>query len=70
MYLRRLFSDMKTKLVYSNGPIQVHFSCPVSDGSNRTAYKACLTSNLKQNKTKKKTRLTKEGTVANIAERQ
>ena len=50
---------MKTKLVYSNGPIQVHFSCPVSDGSNRTTYKACLTLNLKKKKKKKKKK--KEG---------
>ena len=39
---RRLFSDKRTKLVYSNGPSQVHLSCPVNDGKNRTALKTCL----------------------------
>ena len=38
MYFRGLFSDNKTKLVYSNGLSQVHLSNPFSDGSNRTAY--------------------------------
>ena len=42
MYLRRLFSDKKTKLVYSNGLSQVHLSSLFSDGDNRTAYKKCL----------------------------
>ena len=42
MYLRRLLSDKKTKLVYSNGPSQGHFSCPFSDDTNRTACKTCL----------------------------
>ena len=43
MYFRkRLFSDKKTKLVYSNGPSQVHLSYPVNDGNNKTAYKTCL----------------------------
>ena len=42
MYLRRLFSGRKTKLLDSNGPSQVHLSCQFSDGSNGTAYKTCL----------------------------
>ena len=42
MYLRRLYSDKKTKLVYSNGLSQVHLSSPFSDGDNRTVYKKCL----------------------------
>ena len=50
----------KTKLVYSNGPSQVHFSCPFKDGSKRTANKTCL----KLSKTEK------AGAVASIAERQ
>ena len=64
MYLKRLFSDKKTKLVYSNGPSQVHFSCPFSDGSNRTAYKTCLKLLIET----QKHRLAKESAVANIAE--
>ena len=67
MYLRRLFSDKKTRLVYSNGLSQVHFSYPFSDGSNRTAYKTCLKLSIE---THKKRRLSKEGAVVNIAERQ
>ena len=42
MYLRRLFSDKKTKLVYSNGLSQANFSYLFSDGSNRTACKKFL----------------------------
>ena len=42
MYLRRLFSDKKIILLYSNAPNQMNLSCPVDDGSNRTAYKTCL----------------------------
>ena len=42
MYLRRLFGDKKTKLVYPNGLSQVHLSSPFSDGDNRTVYKNCL----------------------------
>ena len=34
MYFRRLSSDKKTKLVYSNGLSQVHLSSPFSDGGN------------------------------------
>ena len=51
MYLRRLFSDKKTKLVYSNGPSQVHCFCPFSDGSNRTAYKTSLKLSIETQKT-------------------
>ena len=64
MYLRQLFSDKKTKLVHSNGQSQVHLSCPVSDGTNRVAYKTCCKLPIE---THKKRRLTKEGAVANIA---
>ena len=42
IYFRGLFDDKKTKLVYSNGLIQIHLSSPFSDGGNRTAYKTCL----------------------------
>ena len=42
MYLRRPFSENKIKLVYSNGPTQVHLSCSANDGSNKTVYKTCL----------------------------
>ena len=35
MYFGGLFSDNKTKLVYSNGLSQVHLSSPFSEGSNR-----------------------------------
>ena len=42
MYLRRLFSDKKIILVYSNALNQMNLSCPANDGSNRTAYKTCL----------------------------
>ena len=51
MYFRkRLFSDKKTKLVYSNGPSQVHLSYPVNNGNNK---KTCLKLSVeKQNKTK------------------
>ena len=65
MYFKRLFSDKKTKLVYSNGPSQVYFSCPFSDGSNSTTHKTCLKLSIE---THKKSRLAKEGAVANIAE--
>ena len=37
MYLRQHFNDKKIKLVYSNEPNQMNLSCPVNDGSNRTA---------------------------------
>ena len=37
MYFRGPFSDNKTKLVYSNGLIEVDLSSTFSDGSNRTA---------------------------------
>ena len=42
MYFTRLFSDNKTKLVYSNGLSQVHLSSPFTDADNRTAFKTCL----------------------------
>ena len=42
MYFTRLFSDNKTKLVYSNGLSQVYLSSPFGDGGNRKAYKTCL----------------------------
>ena len=29
---------IRKKIVYSNGPSQVHVSFPVNDDSNRTAY--------------------------------
>ena len=67
MHLKRLFSDKKTKLVCLNGPSQVHFPCPFSEGSNRTTHKTCLKLSTE---THKKRRLAKEGAVANIAERQ
>ena len=37
MYLRQLLSDKNIKLVYSNEPNQIILSCPVNDGSDRTA---------------------------------
>ena len=67
MYLKRLFSDEKTKLVYSNGRSQMHFCCPFSDSSNRTTHKTCLRLSIE---THKKRRLGKEGAATNIAERQ
>ena len=67
MYLKRLLSDKKTKLVYWNGPSQAHFSCPFSDGSKTTTHKASLKLSIE---THKKRMLAKEGAVANIAERQ
>ena len=42
MYFRRLFSDKKTKLVYSNGLSQVHLSSPFTDGGIRIAHKTFL----------------------------
>ena len=51
MYLRRLFSDKKIKLVYSNEPSKEHLSWPVNDGSNRTAYKTCLKCSIETQKT-------------------
>ena len=66
MYLRRLLSDKKIKFVYSNAPNQVNLSCPVNDGSNKTAYKTCLKLFIET----RKTRLVKKGVVANIAEGQ
>ena len=67
MYLKRLLSDKKTKLVYWNGPSQVHFSCPFSDGSKTRTHKTSLKLSIE---THKKRMLAKEGAVANIAERQ
>ena len=65
MYFRGLFSDNKTKLVYSNGLSQVHLSSPFSDGSNRTAYKNMF----KIINTGTKTlRLAEESAAANIVE--
>ena len=58
---------IRKKIVYSNGPSQVHVSFPVNDDSNRTAYKTCLKFSMK---THKKRRLAKEGVVANIVEGQ
>ena len=66
MYLRRLFSDKKIKLVYSNAPKRMNLSCPVNDGSNRTAYKTCLKFWIET----QKSRLAKEGVLGNIAEGQ
>ena len=42
IYFRGLFSDKKTKLVYSNGLSQVYLSSPFSGGGDRTVYKTCL----------------------------
>ena len=66
MYLRRLFSDKKIILVYSNALNQMNLSCPVNDGSNRTAYKTCLKFWIET----QKSRLAKEGVLGNIAEGQ
>ena len=51
LLFRGLFSDDKTKLVYSNGPSQVHLSSPFSDGGNSTAYKTCLKLSIETQKT-------------------
>ena len=66
MYFRRLFSDQKTKLVYSNGLCQVHLSSLFKDGGNRKAYETCLKLSLET----QKRRLVKEGAVAYILKRQ
>ena len=66
MYLRRLFSDKKIILVYSNALNQMNLSCPVNDGSNRTVYKTCLKFWVET----QKSRLAKEGVVANLTEGQ
>ena len=66
MYLRRLFSDKKIILVYLNALNQMNLSCPVNDGSNRTAYKTCLKFWIET----QKSRLAKEGVLGNIAEGQ
>ena len=66
MYLKRLLIDKKTKLVYWNGPSQVHFSCPFSDGSKTLTHKTSLKLSIETHKTRM---LAKEGAVANIAER-
>ena len=66
MYLNMLFHDNKTKLVYSNEPSQVHLSIPADGSSKRKAYKTCLKLSLQP----KNRRLSKEDTVANIAETQ
>ena len=50
-FRRRLFSDKKTKLVYLNGPNQVHLSCPIKDSKNGTAYKIFLKLSTKIQKT-------------------
>ena len=42
MYFGRLFSDKKTKLVYSNGLGQVHLSSSFSGGGDNTVCKTCL----------------------------
>ena len=44
----------------------MNLSCPVNDGSNRTAYKTCLKFWIET----QKSRLAKQGVVANIAEGQ
>ena len=44
----------------------MNLSCPVNDGSNRTAYKTCLKFWIETQKRK----LAKESVVANIAEGQ
>ena len=67
MYLRRLFSDKRIKLVYPNRPSEMHLSCPVNDGRNRTAFKTCLKYSMQK---EKKCKLAKKGAVANIAEGQ
>ena len=66
MYLRRLFSDKKIKLIYSNAPKLMNLSCPVNDDSNRTAYKTCLKFWIET----QESRLAQKGVVANIADRQ
>ena len=53
MYFRRLFSDKKTKLVYSNGLSQVHLSIPVSDVGNITAQTTCLKLSINHQETHK-----------------
>ena len=63
MYLRRLFSDKKIKLIYLNAPNQMNLPCPVNDGTNRRAYKNFRIKT-------QKSRLAKEGVVANIEEGQ
>ena len=64
IYFRGLFSDKKTKLIYSNGLSQVHLSSPFSDGGNRKVYKTCLKLSIET----RSRRLAKEGAVANTAE--
>ena len=64
MYLRRLFNNKKINLVYLNAPNQMNLSCPVNDGSKRTAYKTYSKSLIET----QEDRLAKEGVVANIAE--
>ena len=68
MFFRQLFSDKKTKLLYSNGLSQVSLSSPSSGGGKRTVYKKCLKLSINYQETQKKRRLAKEGAVANIAE--
>ena len=66
IFLRRLFSDRKIILVYSNALNQLNLSCPVNDGSNRTAYKTCLNFRIETHKTQASHR----GVVAIIIEGQ
>ena len=39
MYLKWLLSDKKIKLVILIEPSQMHLSCPVNNGTNKTANK-------------------------------
>ena len=65
MYFRRLFSDQKTNLVYSNGLNQKHLSSLFSDSGKRTASKIFN----KLSRDTIKGWLSKQGGVANVAER-
>ena len=51
IYFRGLFSNKKTKLVYSNGLSQIHLSKPFSGGGNRKAQKTCLKLSIETRKT-------------------
>ena len=69
MYFRRLFSDKKTKLVYSNGLSQVHLSSPFSNGDNRTRHKTCKKLSTNYQETQKSQAIQRR-CLANIAGRQ
>ena len=60
MYFRRLCSNKKTKLVYSNGLSQVRLSSPFSDGDNGTANKTCIKVINELSRDTKKCRLSNE----------